>query len=139
MAGKIIDRRYGGTHRAHTAREEMSKIFSDTNHPLYCIKEIELSRMFSVTRLTIYRILDELKVPPRTDRILKKLKTIDTKEYTRKELSEYTGVKYMNLYKILRAHKVLAKPDIPPIETMRKAQEERRSLDGDLISDIATK
>lgn len=137
MSAKVTVRRLGGPHRAQTAREEITKIFSDISHPLYCTKEIELARMFEVTRLTIYRILDELKILPRIDRILKKLKSIDTKEYTRKELSDLTGVKYMNLYKILRAHKIPVKSDTPPIETMRKVQDERRLIDGDLVSDVA--
>lgn len=80
--------------------------------------------------------MDELQIPSRMARILRKLKTIDTREYTRRELSEFIGATYINMYNILREHNIPVKADTPPIETMRKVQYERLSQNGNLVSDV---
>lgn len=118
-------KKFGGQLRAQAARDAMSDIFSNPEHDLYLEKDIDLARRFSVSRLTIYNIREELHIPPRTDRILLKLKDLDTKRYTKKELAEMLNMKYQNLYKIIREYKIKVKPDIRPIESMIKFQREK--------------
>lgn len=120
-----ISKKFGGQGRAQKAREAMSKIFSDPNHELFLEKDIELANRFNVSRLTIYNIREELKIPPRTDRILKKLKGIDTKQFTKKELADKLHMKYQNLYKIIQEYKIKVKPDVRPIVSMLKFQKEK--------------
>ena len=120
-----ISKKFGGQGRAQKAREAMSKIFSDPNHELFLEKDIDLANRFNVSRLTIYNIREELKIPPRTDRILKKLKGIDTKQFTKKELADKLHMKYQNLYKIIQEYKIKVKPDVRPIVSMLKFQKEK--------------
>ncbi len=120
-----ISKKFGGQGRAQKAREAMSKIFSDPDHELFLQKDIELAKRFNVSRLTIYNIREELKIPPRTDRILKKLKGIDTKQFTKKELADKLHMKYQNLYKIIQEYKIKVKPDVRPIVSMLKFQKEK--------------
>lgn len=120
-----ISKKFGGQGRAQKAREAMSKIFSDPNHELFLEKDIDIANRFNVSRLTIYNIREELKIPPRTDRILKKLKGIDTKQFTKKELADKLHMKYQNLYKIIQEYKIKVKPDVRPIVSMLKFQKEK--------------
>lgn len=124
MSNKI-SKKFGGQSRASKAREAMSQIFSDPEHPMYLEKDIDLAKKFDVSRLTIYNIREQLEIPPRTERILGRLKDIDTKSYTKKELADMLGMKYQNLYKILREYKIKVKPDTRPIESMIKFQREK--------------
>lgn len=118
-------KKFGGQDRANKARKVMSKIFMDQNHPLYLEKDIDLARKFDVSRLTIYNIREQLNIPPRTERILGRLKDLGASKYTKKELSEILGMKYQNLYKIIRIYKIKVKADTPPIESMIKFQKEK--------------
>jgi hypothetical protein len=125
--GNEVSKKFGGQTRADKARTEMSKIFSDPNHELYLEKDIDLAHRFDVSRLTIYNIREQLRIPPRTDRILSKLKSVDTKQYTKRQLSTLLGLKYQNLYKIIREYKIKVKPDTRPIESMIKFQKSQKS------------
>lgn len=120
-----ISKKFGGQDRADKARKMMSKIFADQDHPLYLEKDIDLADKFDVSRLTIYSIREELGIKSRADRILDKLKKIDTKKYTKKELATMLGLKYQNLYKIIRESKIKVKADTPPIVAMIKYQKEK--------------
>jgi hypothetical protein len=124
---KNDSKKFGGQDRAEKARKEMSEIFSNPDHDLFLEKDIDLAYRFDVSRLTIYSIREELKIKPRTERILAKLKKIETKRYTKKELASMLGLKYQNLYKILKESNIKVKPDTPPIESMIKYQKEKRN------------
>jgi hypothetical protein len=119
-----VSKKFGGQDRADKARTAMSKIFSDPNHPQYLEKDIDLAKAYDVSRLTIYNIREQLRIPPRTDRILSKLKSIDTKQFTKKELADLLGLKYQNLYKIIREYKIKVKPDTRPIVSMIRYRKE---------------
>lgn len=120
-----ISKKFGGQDRANKARVAMSKIFSDTEHPLYLEKDIDLAKKFDVSRLTIYNIREQLKVLSRTDRIVSKLRSINTELFTKKELADKLRLKYQNLYKIIREYGICVKPDTPPIVSMIKYQREK--------------
>ena len=115
-------KRIGSTTRAEKAREDLKYILTDENHPLYFYKDIEFARKYNVTRHTIYHIREELGAPSRSERILKKLKSIDLKEHTMRDLSKMLGIKYQNLYKIILENRLTAKPDTPPIVHLKKYQ-----------------
>lgn len=119
-----VSKKFGGQDRADKARKAMSKIFSDPNHPQFLEKDIDLAKAFDVSRLTIYNIREQLGVPPRTERILNKLKSINTKLFTKKQLADILGLKYQNLYKIIREYKIKVKPDTRPIVSMIKYRKE---------------
>jgi hypothetical protein len=121
-----VSKKFGGQYRANKARRALSKIFMDPEHPLYFEKDTSLARRYRVSRLTIYNIRDQLGVPARNDRILNKLKSINTKKYTKKELAVILNIKYQNLYKIIRESNIAVKSDIPPIESMIKSQKEKK-------------
>jgi hypothetical protein len=126
-------KKFGGQDRADKARKELAKIFEDKNHSLYLEKDIDLAHKFNISRLTLYSIREELGIPPRTERILNKLKEIDTIQYTKRELSALLGLKYQNLYKIIVEYDIGVKSDTPPIESMikyQKAKKERRIKKG---------
>lgn len=103
MKKKILEvnKRVGGPERARAARQELKKIFSDPSHSLHLAKDIELARRFDVTRHTLYKIRDEMKIPSRSKRVLRVLQDMDTCNYTLKELSDRLGLKYQNLYKVM--------------------------------------
>jgi DNA-binding XRE family transcriptional regulator len=122
-----VSKKFGGQDRANNARTSLSVIFSDPEHPLYFEKDIDLAKRFDISRLTIYNIRSQMGVPPRTERILKKLKGINTKKYTQKELADLLNIKYQNLYKIIRESNIKVKPDTPPIESMIKFQKEKNT------------
>jgi DNA-binding XRE family transcriptional regulator len=122
-----ISKKFGGQERADKARKDMEKIFSDPAHSLYLEKDIDLAKKYNVSRLTIYNIREQLKIPPRTNRILGRLKSVNSKQYTKKELSELLGLKYQNLYKIIREYKIKFKEDTPPIISMIRHQKEKRA------------
>lgn len=92
----------GGLERARTARDSIKNIFSDKKHPLYFSKDINFARRYSVSRHTIYKIREDLNIPPRSHRILEAIKSLDHKNMTLKELSEALNIKYQNLYKIIK-------------------------------------
>lgn len=96
-----INKRIGGPDRARAARQELEKIFNDPTHPLHLAKDIEFANQFDIARHTIYKIRDEMKIPPRSKRVLTVLKNMDTGKYTLKELSTKLGLKYQNLYKVV--------------------------------------
>jgi DNA-binding XRE family transcriptional regulator len=122
-----VSKKFGGQDRANKAREALTNIFSDPKHPLYFEKDIDLAHTYDVSRLTIYNIRNQLGVPSRTDRILIKLKSINTKKYTQKQLADLLNIKYQNLYKIIKESDIPVKPDIPPIESMIKFQKDKKS------------
>jgi hypothetical protein len=121
-----VSKKVGGQTRADAARHELKKIFKSDSHPMYLYKDIELANHFSVARHTIYSIREELGIPPRTERIIKKLKNMDTNKYTINELSAMLKIKYQNLYKVLTEDNIPVKPDTPPIEAMIKYQKSRK-------------
>lgn len=99
-----VNKKIGGTDRAKIARTEIKEIFSNPKHPLYLIKDIDLAKKYDVIRHTIYKIRDEMNIPSRPKRIVMLLKNTDTGNYTLKELSQKTGLKYQNIYKIMNYH-----------------------------------
>jgi len=101
MSGKV-SKRVGGYDRSKIARAELKDVFSDTNHELYFAKDIELAKKYDVTRHTIYKIRDELKVPSRSQRIVEKIKTMNIEQFTLKALAAELGIKYQNLYKLIK-------------------------------------
>jgi Zn-dependent peptidase ImmA (M78 family) len=120
-----VSKKFGGQDRANKARTALSEIFLNPEHPLYFEKDIDLAHRYDVSRLTIYNIRNQLGMPARTDRILNKLKSLNTKKYTQKELADLLNIKYQNLYKIIRESNIKVKPDTPPIESMIKFQKEK--------------
>jgi len=115
-----VNKKIGGTERAEKARKAMTKVFTGEDDPLYFAKDIEFARKFDVSRLTIYHIRDQLKVPSRSERIIKKLKKINLPNFTIKQLAEMLNLKYQNLYKIVTENHMRTKPDIGPEEARKK-------------------
>ena len=66
------NKRIGGLDRAKIAREEMKLIMSDIKNPMYFAKDLEFAKKFNVTRHTIYKAREILKIPSRSERILEK-------------------------------------------------------------------
>jgi formyltetrahydrofolate synthetase len=95
-----------GRLNAVVARKEMEAIFKDHTNKLYFAKDIDLAKKYDVTKLTIYKIRDNLQIPSRSKRILNLLKEIATSEYTVQKLSEDLGLKYCNLYNIMKNNKL---------------------------------
>jgi predicted transcriptional regulator len=87
---------------------------------------MDFARQFLVSRHTIQKIREELSVPSRSERIIERLKRMDLKELTIKELSDILHVKYQNLYKILTENDMQVKPDKRPVESLKKYQKERK-------------
>lgn len=116
----------GGPERAQEAREGMERIMKDEKHPLHFAKDIEFAREFDVSRHTIYRIREELGMLPRLERVVTKLRSIDLSRYTIKDLTILLNVKYQGLYKIIEDHKFSVKPDVPPIEALKRYQKARK-------------
>jgi hypothetical protein len=121
-----VSKKVGGQDRADKARKELTKIFTDKNNPLYLEKDIKLASKFNISRLTLYSIRKELGIPPRTERIISRLKEIDTNQYTKKELATLLGLKYQNLYKIITECNIIVKRDIPPIISMINYQKAKK-------------
>lgn len=105
------NKRVGCQMRAEKARKYMKTALLDDTHPQHLTKDIEIARMFNVTRLTIYKIRDELGIPFRLERIRRKIKKIDTSRYTLKELASLLNIKYQNVYKVVRELNLPYKPD----------------------------
>lgn len=126
---KKVNKRIGGQDRALEARKELEKVFEDKKHPMYFAKDIEYARKFDVSRHTIYRIRDELKIVPRSERIIEHLKTLSLSKYTIRDLQKILNVKYQNLYKLLEESGLRdkVKPDIQPIEHLKKYQKDRKA------------
>ena len=128
-----VNKRIGGSQRARVAREELVAIFSNPENNDYLLKDIEYARRFDVTRHTIAAIRKQFNIPARTERILSRLETIDTKSMTIKELGVHLGIKYQNLYKILTEHDIEVKPDTKPIEHLKEHAKNRRLQTLELI------
>ena len=106
-----INKKIGGLDRAKIAREDLRIIFSNPSDPLYFSKDIEYAKKFDVARHTVYKIRRDLKISPRSERILSALKKLKTNELTLKELSAKLNIKYQNLYKIVTDNKVNIKKE----------------------------
>ncbi len=101
----------GGHERARGARSDIRAIYNDPDHPLYLAKDIILANKFNISRHTIYKIRDEIKVPPRSKRILMRLQLMDTRplsigQIARKLSSDVVDIKYQNLYKIINDNNI---------------------------------
>ena len=125
-AQNTAPRRIGATERAEKARREMKVILTNDTNPFYLTKDIDFARRYGLSRLTVYKIRKELGIPPRVVRLTKKLKKIDTKSRTINELATKLNVKYSNLYRVIREEQIKTKPDIPPIESLKKYQKKRK-------------
>ena len=101
-----FNNRRQGRKNAEAARKEMEEIFKSPKNPLYFAKDIDFAKKYGVTRLTIYKIRDDLKVPSRSERLILALKNINTKDYTVQELGLGLNVKYQNLYNIMKTNKI---------------------------------
>lgn len=101
-----VNKKIGGLERAKIAREELKLIFCNPKDPTFFYKDIDYAKKFDVTRHTIYKIRNDLKIASRSDRILAEIKKLKTKDITLKELSAKLNVKYQNLYKIVTDNKV---------------------------------
>ena len=119
-----------GKRNAEKARKELRLILTDENNPLFLAKDTELADRYGVTRLTIHNIRTKmLSVPPRSDRIIQKLKHMNTKMFTINELSVILNVKYQNLYKIIVEEEIPVKNDIPPVSpTKAKKKRSKKKL-----------
>jgi hypothetical protein len=125
---KTENKKIGGVVRARKAREELILALQEESHPMYLAKDIDLAKKFDVSRHTIYKIRDDYEIPSRTNRILTALKGIDMSKYTIKELSDRLGVKYQNLYRIIKDNGLTAKSDTPPIESLKEYQKSRKEV-----------
>jgi hypothetical protein len=121
-----VNKRIGGSQRAQVAREKLVAIFSNPEDSDYLLKDIEYARRFKVTRHTIASIRGQFEVPARTERIIKRLEAIDTKNMTLTEISEHISVKYQNLYKIVKEIGIEVKPDTRPIEHLKQHAKNRK-------------
>lgn len=128
-----VNIKIGGSQRAQIARERLVDIFSNPEDKDYLLKDIEYAKRFDVTRHTISSIREQFKVPARTDRIINRLKDIDSKSMTIKEISELLDVKYQNLYKIIKEHDIEVKPDTRPIEHLKAHAKSRKLKTLELI------
>ena len=126
MIETSVNKKIGGKSRAKTAREELERIFADERNPDHLAKDIDLSKKYKVSRHTIYKIRDVMKIPARPERILNRLKTLDTRCYTIRELSRMLNIKYQNLYKIIKEEKVAVKPDTMAIEHLKQFAQKKK-------------
>lgn len=108
---ETIEKMIGGTVRAKMAKEELDVIFKDPLNPLHLAKDIEFAQKYNVARHTVYKIRKDLKIPPRSKRLLAVLKAMDCSEKTIKDLSEELNVKYQNLYKVMSDNNIAYKKD----------------------------
>jgi len=118
----VVDKRVGGVKRAEKAREFMQEVMQDPSHSMRFAKDIDFARKFSVSRHTIYKIRRDLQIPDRLDRIVAKLKSVDTSNYTMWELCSLLNVRYAGLYKIVKEHNL-------PVKSAVKSQPEGSSRD----------
>ena len=109
----VINKKFGGSERGQVAREELKLIFNDPTNTSYFLKDIDYAVKFNVTRLTIYNIRKDFKIPPRSVRILHILEKMKTSRLTLKEMSEKLGIKYQNLYKLITDNKIPFKKEQP--------------------------
>jgi hypothetical protein len=129
-----VNKRIGGSQRAQVAREKLVEIFGNPEDSNYLLKDIEYARMFSVTRHTISSIRGQFKIPARTERILRRLESINTETLTITELSGLLDVKYQNLYKIITENHLKVKPDTKPIEHLKQHAKNRKLKTLELIA-----
>jgi len=125
-AEEIRSKRFGGPERAAYARTHMKEIFAKEDHAMFFAKDIEFARLFDVSRHTIYKIRDELGIAPRSKRVLKRLKELDLRKYTIKDLAKKLNLKYQNLYKIILENELETKPDTLPIEFLKEYQRRKK-------------
>ena len=111
---KAVDKRVGGTKRAEKAREFVREVMKYEAHAMRYAKDIDFARKFDVSRHTIYKIRRDLSIPDRLERVLGRLKSMDTAKYTLKELCGLLNVKYAGLYKIVTENKMPVKSDLKP-------------------------
>ena len=57
--------------------------------------------------------------------IIKKLKKINLKKFTIKNLAKMLNLKYQNLYKIITENKMKTKPDLGPAEALKKSRKRK--------------
>jgi len=122
------NKKIGGMKRARKAREDLVVVLQDESNPMFFAKDIELARKYKISRHTMYKIREEYDIPSRTSRILSVLNSLNLSKYTIKELSEKLGIKYQNLYKIIKDNNLSVKPDTPPIQYLREFQKKRKAL-----------
>jgi len=103
----MANNRIGGMERARKAREELISILSDETHKHYFDKDIDFAKKYKVTRHTIYKIRETYDIPSRSDRILKVIRSMDIGKSTIRDISKRLGIKYQNLYKIIKDNSIL--------------------------------
>lgn len=109
----VVNKKFGGSERGQVAREELKLIFKDPANPSYFLKDIDYARRFDVIRHTIYNIRGDLKIPPRSARILHFLRKMKTSNLTIKEISAKLNIKYQNLYKLITDNNIPFKKEQP--------------------------
>jgi len=120
MAQDRVDKRVGGVKRAKKAREYMRAVMADEGHQMRYAKDIDFARKFDVSRHTIYAIRDELKMPPRSQRVADRLKRMKTADRTLGEICQLLNVKYAGLYKVMTENGIPFKSDLkPPVKRKR--------------------
>ena len=70
-------------------------------------KDIDFAKKYKVTRHTIYKIRETYDIPSRSDRILKVIRSMDIGKSTIRDISKKLGIKYQNLYKIIKDNSIL--------------------------------
>lgn len=121
-----MNNKIGGIHRAQAAREELLDIFMKTESKDYLLKDTDYALRFNITRHTIAAIREQFRIPARTERILTRLKALNTEDMVIADLCELLGVKYQNLYKIITDNKIKVKPDVRPIVRLKEHVKNRR-------------
>lgn len=111
MKKEKINKKIGGTTRAKFARDQLKNIFTDITDPLHLAKDIDLAKKYDVARHTIYKIRHDLKIPPRSKRVLNVLKNMDTGRYTLNEIAARWNLKYQNIYKLVLDNNIPYKKD----------------------------
>jgi predicted DNA-binding transcriptional regulator AlpA len=124
MSKKQVDKRVGGTKRAAVAREFIADVMKNEAHPMRYSKDIDFARKFDVSRHTIYKIRRDLSIPDRLERVLDRLKNVDTAKTTMRELCALLNVKYAGLYKIVNENKLPVKSDLKPPPNTKRARAE---------------
>lgn len=112
MAQGKADKRVGGVKRAKRAREFMRAVMADEGHQMRYAKDIDFARKFDVSRHTIYAIRDDLRMPPRSQRLTDRLKSMRTEDKTLGEICRLLNVKYAGLYKVMTENGIPFKSDL---------------------------
>lgn len=117
---------YLGRQRAAVAQNFLESALADMNHTLFTAHDHVIAKQFNISRLTVINIRKRLSIKPRKDRVVELLKSIETSRYTLKELSAKLGLKYQNLYQIVRLLNLKTRPDVRPIVRLVEFQRRRR-------------